>query len=556
MVPDLSSPSSPLVSSGSHGSHGPSSPSFSSSSIPLTIGLWNANGLQESTAEDLLRHCQSFSLVFITETWLLPPHRIRTSWTQFNLYGSPVINSYRGSQGVSALVSPRCPMAVVQFPVHTKYALGLRLGRSLRLICLYLPPSLSNDEVSSVLVSLPLTDDTIICGDLNARLGAITGDSVANARGSVLLRWCEEHGLSVLNSTLAPGVPTFLSFRGGQVKQSMIDYFLTNMTSVLRSPRMQVYSDLSLGSDHKLLSLSFDYAVPDGYPSQPVLSSSSSARRLWNLSRLKEPDVCSLYVATFQSLVSPLVDQLKSLKSSPPSAAPPIDALNDTLNEAIYSALDKSVGSRSSRPSQWKPFWNAHLQELADVREHHYRKWRRAIGIDKALWWDRHQVAQARFRSALKSAKRLSWRAFCDSLARGELARAMSKVKVIRNRRRQQVGFTHPDGPAAGANAMRQHLASVYSGDGLPSRRPDPLPSVSGMVPFDLDSQDPGMPSFSADSVGSLMRRLPLRKAPGPDHLLSATSGRIPLLSGVKHRWSPSTKRVILPRQGTIVQSP
>ncbi|KAG1324726.1 hypothetical protein G6F57_014232 [Rhizopus arrhizus] len=83
MVP---APSSPLVSSGSHGSHGPSTHSLSSSSsIPLTIGLWNANGLQESTAEDLLRHCQSFSLVFITETWLLPPHRIRTSWTQFNL---------------------------------------------------------------------------------------------------------------------------------------------------------------------------------------------------------------------------------------------------------------------------------------------------------------------------------------------------------------------------------------------------------------------------------------------------------------------------------------
>ncbi|KAG1582984.1 hypothetical protein G6F46_015166 [Rhizopus delemar] len=115
----------------------------------------------------------------------------------------------------------------------------------------------------------------------------------------------------------------------------MIDYFLTNTTSALRSPRMQVYSDLSLGSDHKLLSLSFDYAVPDGYPSQPVLSS-SSARRLWNLSRLKEPDVCSLYVASFQSLAAPLVDQFKALKSSPPSAAPPIDALNDSLNEAIY----------------------------------------------------------------------------------------------------------------------------------------------------------------------------------------------------------------------------
>ncbi|KAG1440038.1 hypothetical protein G6F46_014323 [Rhizopus delemar] len=122
----------------------------------------------------------------------------------------------------------------------------------------------------------------------------------------------------------------------------------------------------------------------------------------------------------------------------------------------------------------------------------------------------------------------------------------MSKVKVIRNRRRQQVGFTHPDGPAAGASAMRQHLASVYSGDGLPSRRPDPLPSVSGMVPFDLDSQDRGMPSFTADSVGSLMRRLPLRKAPGPDHLrtemlLPIKSVLAPLLSllfSICYQWS------------------
>ncbi|CAO3698016.1 unnamed protein product [Rhizopus stolonifer] len=106
----------------------PSTNNPSTSSIPLTIGLWNANGLQESTAEDLLRHCQSFSLVFITETWLLQPHKIRTEWPQFNVYGSRVPNSYRGSQGVSALVSPACPMAAVQFPVHTKRKMAHRLG--------------------------------------------------------------------------------------------------------------------------------------------------------------------------------------------------------------------------------------------------------------------------------------------------------------------------------------------------------------------------------------------------------------------------------------------
>jgi len=162
-------------------------------------------------------------------------------------------------------VSPGCPLPVVQFPVHTQYGLGLRLGRSLRLICLYLPPSLSDDEVSSVLVSLPTSSDTIICGDLNARLGVVTGDTVANTRGSVLRCWCEERGLSILNSSLAHGVPTYLSFRGNRINQSIVDYFLSNMVG-LRSPRMHVHTDLSLGSDHKLMSLAFEYAVPVDHP--------------------------------------------------------------------------------------------------------------------------------------------------------------------------------------------------------------------------------------------------------------------------------------------------
>ncbi|KAG0733141.1 hypothetical protein G6F23_013634 [Rhizopus arrhizus] len=74
---------------------------------------------------------------------------------------------------------------------------------------------------------------------------------------------------------------------------------------------------------------------------------------------------------------------------------------------------------------------------------------------------------------------------------------------------------------------MRDHLASVYSGSGLPSTRPPPLPSSDDHVPFDLGSSsedDPsgsgsGLSSFSADSVADTMRRLPLRKAPGSDHL-------------------------------------
>ncbi|KAG1436568.1 hypothetical protein G6F56_013503 [Rhizopus delemar] len=149
---------------------------------------------------------------------------------------------------------------------------------------------------------------------------------------------------------------------------------------------MQVHSDLSLGSDHRLLSLSFSF---DASFDDPPPSSSSAAtvhpRRLWNLSRLAEPDPCQLYIETFRSLSAPLTSQLKRLVQHPPSSCPPIDDLNASLNDIIYRSLDTSVGDRPPRPSHWKKYWTSDLQASADRRNMFYRRWRRASGIDKLL---------------------------------------------------------------------------------------------------------------------------------------------------------------------------
>ncbi|KAG1016518.1 hypothetical protein G6F43_014460 [Rhizopus delemar] len=76
---------------------------------------------------------------------------------------------------------------------------------------------------------------------------------------------------------------------------------------------------------------------------------------------------------------------------------------------------------------------------------------------------------------------------------------------------------------------MRDHLASVYSGSGLPSSRPPPLPPPDDHVPFDLGSvseddlsdsglgsglgsgsdSGSGLSSFSADSVADTMHAYP-----------------------------------------------
>lgn len=487
------------------------------SSVSFSLGLWNATGLNKTSIHDLLRHCTSHSLIFITETWLLPPTRLHSSWKEFHLYGTPVAGEWRGSQGVSALVAPSCPLPVMQIPIHNKYALGLQLGRSLRVICLYLPPTLDSSTICDVLATLPLTHDTILCGDFNARMGDITGDHDTNTRGTLLKEWCEEHDFTILNSSLAHGQPTFLTWRNGREMSSIVDYFLSNIT--LQHSSINIRSDLSLGSDHKLMTLSFTYTIPPTTITDS--SSSSSPRRLWNLSRLMEDDVRELYQSTFATCTADLTTQLHDIHSSSPPTRPPIDDINDQLNTAIYTALDRSVGSRQTRPKHWKKFWTKDLQDLADARERCYKRWRRAIGLDKVTWWIRHQEAQDRFQKALRKAKRESWKVFCRHLEQGDSSQVLHRISKITARRKQQVWYTHPDGPAAGAQAMRDHLAAIYSGTTLPSTRPHPLDHQSHPTPYDLQSVEAGDSAllFPSDHIKDLICKLPRKKAPGADHL-------------------------------------
>ncbi|KAG1257546.1 hypothetical protein G6F65_015868 [Rhizopus arrhizus] len=256
-------------------------------------------------------------------------------------------------------------------------------------------------------------------------------------------------------------------------------------------------------------------------------------RRLWNLSRLGEPDPCQLYQDTFRSSSAPLLSQLKRLVQHPPSSRPPIDDLNASLNNIIYRSLDSSVGDRPPRPSHWKKYWTQQLQDAADFRNRCYRRWRRAFGIDKVYWWHQHQQANVSFRQAVATAKRLSWQAFCKSLE-SDFTKAISKVKQLKRRHQSSSSFSHPDGPSKAVEVMASHLASVFDGSLLPSTRPSPPPSSSSLgLPLGLHGSSPSgtSPSGSSGPPGSsnslftpltihmYIGQLPTRKAPGADHI-------------------------------------
>ncbi|KAK4513147.1 uncharacterized protein ATC70_012941 [Mucor velutinosus] len=131
------------------------------------------------------------SLIFITETWLLPPLHLPTSWQQFHTYGLPVPNMRRGQMGISLLVNPDFPYPVTHIPSVSPYVLSCQVASTL-IHCVYLPPtaSFSDSDALAVLRDLPLhpspsQTNTIICGDLNARHARLLGDTKTTTRGTL-----------------------------------------------------------------------------------------------------------------------------------------------------------------------------------------------------------------------------------------------------------------------------------------------------------------------------------------------------------------------------------
>ena len=62
----------------------------------VSLGLWNANGLQRTAIDDVLQHCTNVHILFITETWLLPPpdFRLRGTNTTIMLYQSLILATH------------------------------------------------------------------------------------------------------------------------------------------------------------------------------------------------------------------------------------------------------------------------------------------------------------------------------------------------------------------------------------------------------------------------------------------------------------------------------
>ncbi|KAG2224392.1 hypothetical protein INT45_002931 [Circinella minor] len=382
--------------------------------------------------------------------------------------------------------------------------------------CVYLSPdTISDDFAIEILDSLPLyhpqAQNTILCGDLNARIPSLTGNHASNTRGSKLQKWIESNSLFFWNKECAYGKPTFIRHNGS----SIIDFFLS--TSYCTNPKLQIRDDLSLGSDHKILN--FSYSLQ---PSSATTTANLTPRRhLWRLSKLKNTLFYNKYKESMSNNLQPIKDDLQNYltnlqetkTTSDPQHQTYIEHITTTLTDTLYSTMDSTIGATPGGQKRRDEFWNAELQRLVDLRERAYKKWKKAIGIDKLPQWLRHQEAAARVRRALNKCRKEMWRIFCDKLEKDDYSKTTATIKRIRQRRTIQPTYSHIDGPVAAANTMAQHLEKVYNGHLLNHQHSHP----SHRLAVNKDYEFP----ITEECITTTIQNLPRKKAPGNDHIRS-----------------------------------
>ncbi|KAG2191387.1 hypothetical protein INT47_013269 [Mucor saturninus] len=331
------------------------------------------------------------------------------------------------------------------------------------------------------------------------------GDSRTTTRGTCLLQWMHQFDVICLNQVHAYGIPTFIKHMQTHIATSIIDLFLTDDFNLPSMP--VIHSSLSLQSPHKAVSidLSFLDITPETHP---------HPRRIWNLSRLKEPDTLTLLNNTIQLFLHPFQQHIRHLLHDPNANHPNINDLVDQFNKHLYLALDLTVGSKQPINKQKSWFWTPALQSLVDQRERTHRTLQKTTGLHRPHILNKYNTIKQQLKTAIQRRKNETWRDFTHTLSSQPYHLTLRAIKAMRNKRRSSPTYTSPKGPTHAANEMAQQLATTFDG----SIRNHNITNKYNALPTPLDPNTFPSP-FTIDTVQAALTKLPSRKAPGPDHL-------------------------------------
>lgn len=180
----------------------------------MRIATWNVEGLQAKEPFAIeFATANHIHAIVLTETWLPKgsiPQPTDHQWQRLDCITSNVkLTARRPKGGISLLVRRNIPVSIVACDRFDRWCLW-RLP-SMLIAGAYIEPSLHLEGFKATLKSLgdalmhaAISSPLPVCllGDFNARLGAVTGDTLTGPRSGAMIDFSIDYELQILNSRI------------------------------------------------------------------------------------------------------------------------------------------------------------------------------------------------------------------------------------------------------------------------------------------------------------------------------------------------------------------
>lgn len=405
----------------------------------LKILQLNATGLSGKCDEILeTMLTEQITFAFISETWLKPgtkPHEIVLHSFTGTLPTNMVTHQHHG---LAILIHPFFVdktgpdlLEVLHVesdvdPTHGPYILVVRLLKKHVVAFCYLSPTKDNTEIADTLTKIcdQFPKLEVIFGDLNMRIGIISGDTITNTRGSLLHDVIQCRGFNFVEYD-NPGCPTYNTSNGA----SIVDLFYATPSLHSRYISCKVLDENDIGSDHLPCLLEL--------PTEKSCPAKVEMRNKWNTRKLKEKNTqlayqddfakqCNTMHVTFANLIAnwkdcgePVYDHRYGDNSTCNTVVvETIESIISTLEEAILSSCRRVLGrTRIKKKTQKNWFLDNKLRLLIHKRRQLYDTWKNlSEGILKTQARSRYIQQKKLVQATCQTKKRERFETWCEEM--------------------------------------------------------------------------------------------------------------------------------------------
>ena len=485
----------------------------------VSVATWNAAGIAGKDSD--LAECagrMALDFVFVCETWARTASRAPSEefivWSpkprELEQTAEGRTGTGRNSHGVALWARhgiDRAKLRIVGgkpgLSIWWKYGSVLYGG-------IYLPPRMSTEECLGLLGLGPETEADleriVLLGDLNMRLGALSGDSEMTPRGQALAgHLMMERGMILMTDAL--GSPTFQAI--GREGSSIVDQIWSNLGREHFQETGLVGDDDLGGSDHRLV-----YArvlMEDGNPESDGSAShegTSPTARLFNLGKLKQRHYQESYQGEVRNGASlarwQMQDVLTEMRENPDAAAQDgIDRMESIIQGVLEQAAERTLGTREAyRRRNTVILRHPPYREARRRRRRAFRNWQRDPQ-NEGLQLEYREARRDQDR-ALREARELAFHEFADRVERmRDTERSKVFASMVRTRTRGKATMLSCD------RASLEQYAQYF--EGQLARRDFHWAVVPEEVPM---YDTPAVPFGLAD-IQREMRILAKGKSPG-----------------------------------------